>query len=196
MPGGGRDAGALAVKPTSAAADTTSVQITRKTKLYGGIGLGVVLVALVFKLLVLKPPKPVTAPPPLVHHATPHRAATARIASHAKRVPPAPKIDPTLPAPLRVALRHHAVVVAVLYAPGVPGDNAAVASAESGASAAHAGFAVLNVRNEGIAKALATKLPGSSDPSVVVVSRPGDIKFLVNGYLDGAAVAQAARDFK
>ncbi|HZQ04442.1 MAG TPA: hypothetical protein VFA88_10525 [Gaiellaceae bacterium] len=170
--------------------------MTRKTKLYGGVGLGLVLVALVFKLLVLRPPAPVTVPPPVVHRVAPSpvasHAAVGRPAKPTRRAPAPPAVDPTLPAPLRLALRHHPVVVAVLYAPGVPGDNAALASARSGAAAAHAGFAALNVHDEKIAEVIATKLPGTSDPSVLVVRRPGDIRFLANGYLDGAAIAQAA----
>src|SRR5581483_10710304 len=51
---GGRRAGPLAVKPGSTTADITSVRITLKTKLYAGIGVGVLLLALLFKLLVLK----------------------------------------------------------------------------------------------------------------------------------------------
>jgi len=175
------------------------VEITRKTQLYGGIGLGLVLVLVLFKMLVLKGSAPVTAPPPIVHRTLPNHTTTPRhTTTHSAKVAvhpaPAVKIDPTLPAPLRLALRHHRVVVAVLYAPGDPVDAAAVLSALLGATAAHAGFAALNVRNESIAEAIATKLPGSADPSVFIVRRPGDIKFLVDGYIDGAVVAQAARN--
>lgn len=172
------------------------MQITAKTKLYGGIGLGLVLVVLVLKMFVLKSSAPVTAPPPPVHHTALRHAATTRALTRPKRADTAPLVDPSLPAPLRVALRRHAVVVGVLYAPGVPGDGQAVLSALLGAAVAHVGFAALNVRNEAIAKAVAAKLPGSTDPSVFVIRRPGDIKFLVNGYLDGAAIAQAAKNFK
>jgi len=170
------------------------VQITRKTKIYCGAGVSLVLVALVFKLLVLKSPAPATAPPPpVVHHTTPVRPTAPHARTAKRTAPAAPVIDPTLPAPLRRALRHNRVVVAVLYAPGVPGDDAAVASALRGAAAAHAGFAALNTSNETVARAIATKLPGTSDPSVFIVRRPGDIRFLVDGYIDGAVVAQAAR---
>jgi hypothetical protein len=157
-----------------------------------------VLVAVVVKLLVLKGSAPVTAPPPVVHHPLVRPGAAAAAAkSHATPTAPrhraAPAIDPTLPAPLRTALARHAVVVAVLYAPGVPGDGAALDAARAGAKGAHAGFAVLNVRNESVAAAMATKLPGSSDPSVLVVRRPGKIALVINGFVDDAVVSQAAR---
>ena len=177
--------------------------ITRKTKLYGGIGLGLIVVALGLKVLVLKSPASVTVPPPVVHHTLPpRRAAATRVATahrperaptRAAHAPKLPAVDPTLPAPVRLALRHHEVVVAVLYAPGVPGDADALSSARAAANAAHAGFAALNVHDEAIAEAIATKLPGTSDPSVFVVRRPGQIRFLVDGYLDAPAIAQAVR---
>jgi len=191
MLGGRRSAGRLAVKPRPATADTKRVQITRKTKLYGGIGAGLVLVALVFKVLVLKGPAPVAAPPPVAHHAlTSHRATRPAAKTHK---PALLVIDSSLPAPLRTALRKHRVVVAVLYAPGSPEDALTILSGLAGAAKAHAGFAALNVRDEAVAEAMASKLPGSSDPSVLVVSRPGDIKFLISGFIDGDAVAQAVR---
>jgi hypothetical protein len=116
------------------------------------------------------------------------------VARQPRHTSAAPTPASTLPAPLRHALTSHGVVVAVLYAPGVPGDAAAVEAARQGAQNAHVGFAKLNVRDEAIAKALALKLPGSSDPSVLVVTRPGKIVTLLAGYADRAVVVQAARD--
>ncbi|HWB21721.1 MAG TPA: hypothetical protein VG652_02410 [Gaiellaceae bacterium] len=129
-------------------------------------------------------PIPVAAP---LHHS---RVPAAR----PRHTAAAPTPASTLPAPLRQALTGHGVVVAVLYAPGVPGDAAAVEAAREGARNAHVGFAKLNVRDEAVAKALALKLPGSSDPSVLVVTRPGTIVTLLAGYADRAIVVQAARD--
>jgi hypothetical protein len=103
-----------------------------------------------------------------------------------------PRIDSGLPAPLRAALARSTVVVAALNAPGVPGDAAAVSEARQGARAAHAGFAVLDVRNEAIAAALAAKAPNATDPAVLVVRRPGTIAVELDGYADRQTVAQAA----
>jgi hypothetical protein len=136
----------------------------------------------------------------LLTHRTP--SATAVI-TPAHRLPiaqrhrkPAAVASPasTLPAALRRALASHGVVVAVLDAPGVPGDAAAVRAARQGAHDAHVGFAVLDVRTEAVAKAIALKLPGSSDPSVLVVTRPGKVVTFLAGPEDRAVVAQAARD--
>src|SRR5579884_1872175 len=101
----------------------------------------------------------------------------------------APAVDPTLPAPLRRALARHGVVVAVLYAPG---DEGAVATARAGAASAHAGFATLDVRDEAVARAVALKLTGETDPSVLVVTRPGKIALVLSGYAGADVVAQAA----
>jgi hypothetical protein len=121
-----------------------------------------------------------------------HRFGTAL--TRPVRKPAVPSPAATLPAPLRRALASHGVVVAVLYAPGVPGDAAAVQAARQGAQDAHVGFAALNVRDEAIARTMALKLPGSSDPSVLVLTRPGKIVTLLAGPEDRAVVAQAARD--
>jgi len=121
-----------------------------------------------------------------------HRSPAAPSRHVRKAVKPSPAS--TLPAPLRHALAGHRVVVAVLYAPGVPGDAAAVQAARQGAHDGHVGFAALNVRNEAVAKAIALKLPGSSDPSVLVVARPGKIVTLLAGSTDRAVVVQAVRD--
>jgi hypothetical protein len=85
-------------------------------------------------------------------------------------------------------------VIAVLYAPNAPGDDAAVQAARKGAQGAHVGFAALNVLDEVVATAVALKMPGSSSPSVAVVRRPGKITLLLSGYVDSAVVAQAARE--
>jgi hypothetical protein len=136
----------------------------------------------------------------LTHHtpvATPVVAqiqGSRTVAPRHRRPTVTPSPASTLPASLRRALASHGVVVAVLYAPGVPGDAGAVAAAREGARDAHVGFTTLNVRDEAVAKAIALKLPGSSDPSVLLVTRPGKIVTLLAGYTDRAVVAQAARD--
>lgn len=156
-------------------------------RIVAAAGLALVLAALVAKALLLHGPPASIAVPEPVHHALAH-------VSQARHGTRQPRVDPTLPAPLRRALARHGVVVAVLYAPRVTGDSDAVQAARKGAQEAHAGFAVLNVRNEHVATALAQKLPGSSDPSVVIVRRPGTVAVLLTGYADPQVVAQAARD--
>ena len=159
----------------------TLLKLTALAVIAAGLG------ALGFTLL-LRHHAPAVTPAVLPIHRSP--AAPTRPV----RKPAIPSPAATLPAPLRRALAAHRVVVAVLYAPGVPGDAAAVQAARQGALDAHVGFTALNVRNESVAKAIALKLPGSSDPSVLVVARPGKIVTLLPGPEDRAVVAQAARD--
>jgi hypothetical protein len=180
-------------------------------RIFAFAGLGLVVVLVAFKLLVLSPSNKAQPPLVILHHkgvvhrrSVPvHKAAAKPVnakpskakASKAKHVRPAvPKLnlDPNLPAPLRRALSHSRVVVAVLYAPDVPGDSDAVSEARKGAKAAHVGFTVLNVRNEAVARAVARQVQGASDPAVLVVRRPGTVALKIDGFVDAAAVAQAA----
>jgi hypothetical protein len=138
-------------------------------------------------------------PPPVVvqHKTVPaHTTTTARPAKKAhhkaKRAAQKIQLDPSLPAPLRHALLHSRVVVAVLYAPDAPGDADAVSEARKGAHAAKVGFTVLNVRKEKIARAVAQQVDGASDPAVLVVRRPGTVAVKLDGYVDADVVAQAA----
>lgn len=103
-------------------------------------------------------------------------------------------IDQNLPSPLRSALQHSKLVVAVLFAPGVAGDGDAVQAAREGAAAAHAGFTTLNVTQEPVAAALAAWAPHATDPAVLVVGRPGQIVRELDGWVDQDMVAQAALD--
>ena len=167
---------------------------------FAGLGLVVVLVA--FKLLFLSSGNKAQPPLVIVHHkgvvhprSVVHKVGTKLAkAKHVRPAAPKVKLDPMLPAPLRRALSHSRVVVAVLYAPDVPGDSDAVAEARKGAKAAHVGFAVLNVRNETIARAVAVQVQGATDPAVLVVRRPGTVALKIDGFVDAAAVAQAAAD--
>jgi ABC-type Fe3+-hydroxamate transport system substrate-binding protein len=151
------------------------------------IGLGLILMVLVAKQFLLKKDVPEAIVIPLTHHAV----STKKTPKHAKHVV---KIDPSLPAALRTALRRHPVVVAVLYARHAPGDDAALKAARAGAHGAHAGFAVLDVSKEKVAQLVALKLPGTADPSVLVVRRPGKFKVLLAGYADSDAVAEAVHN--
>ena len=70
----------------------------------------------------------------------------------------------------------------------------ALKAARAGAHSAHAGFAVLDVSKEKIAQAVALKLPGTGDPSVLVVRRPGKITVLLPGVVDSDVVAEAVHN--
>jgi hypothetical protein len=181
-----------AIKVRARAADTTFVAaaLTPERKRLIAIGLALILAMLVVKQFVLTKHVPATiqvsapAHPPVPTTKTPARR-------HAK----APvEIDPSLPAALRTALRRHSVVVAVLYASHAPGDQEALTAAREGARSTHAGFAVLDVAREKVAQSVALKLPGTADPSVFVVTRPGKITVLVAGYVDSDAVAEAVQN--
>ncbi len=127
---------------------------------------------------------------PAKHGATLHFSQTPK---------PAPKpivLDGNLPAPVHQALRSSPEVVAVLTAPGIPGDSANVAEARQGAQAAHVGFAVLNVEQETVAATLAAWAPNAADGSVLVVQRPGNIAVELDGYADHLMVAQAALEVR
>ncbi len=186
-------------------------QVSPKMRIVAAAGIGLIVLLAAFKLLVLShhgqssSPAPVVVhhpvavvhhPVAVVHHrsAPAHKATTrpARRVHHAKPTVPKLHLDPTLPAPLRQALSHSRVVVAVLYAPNAPGDAEAVSEARKGAQAAHVGFAMLNVRNEAIARAIAQQVDGASDPAVLVVRRPGTVALKLDGFVDAAVVAQAA----
>ncbi len=105
-------------------------------------------------------------------------------------------LDANLPGPLHQALRSSREVVAVLTAPGVPGDSDNVAEARIGARAAHVGLVVLDVTREKVAAALAAWAPNAIDGSVLVVQRPGKVAVELDGYADRQMVAQAALDVR
>ena len=96
------------------------------------------------------------------------------------------------PAVVDKALRKHAVVVLSLVVPGARVDELAAAEAEAGAKLGGAGFLALNVLNEGVARSLLAKLDAVQDPSVLVVTRSGDIAVKLAGFVDRETVAQAA----
>jgi hypothetical protein len=191
-------------------ADTTSMsQVSPRMRIVAAAGLGLVVLLAAFKFLVLShhaqaqtPPVVVQHPAVVQHHsalvqkattqtAKPTRRAAKRV-HHAKPAAPKLHLDPALPAPLRRALMHSRVVVAVLYASDAPGDTEAVSEARKGAHAAHVGFAMLNVRNETIARGIAAQVDGASDPAVLFFRRPGTVALKLDGFVDAAVVAQAA----
>ena len=133
---------------------------------------------------------------------TPKPAKTAATAHPAKApkpvaTKPKPVLNPVVPPtgfPLAVdrALREHAVVVVSLVLPGARVDELAAAEAEAGAKLGGAGFLALNVLNEGVARALLTKLKTAADPSLLVLKRSGEVALELNGFVDRETVAQAA----
>jgi hypothetical protein len=150
------------------------------------------IVGFAAKTLLLKStPTTISVPPP-VHHSA-HQTVAAKGGTGHRTIPHL-QLSPNLPPALRLALLKHDVVVAVVYAKNSLGDGPAVSAARTGARGAHVGFAVLNVANEAVATAVALTIPGSSDPSVAVVKRPGQVMTLLPGYIDSEVITQAARD--
>ena len=139
-------------------------------------------------------------PLPVKKAAVPAKSAAqpAKTAARApKPVAPKPAVNPVVPpsgfpAVVDKALRKHAVVVLSLVVPGARVDELAAAEAEAGAKLGGAGFLALNVLNEGVARSLLAKLDAVQDPSVLVVTRSGDIAVKLAGFVDRETVAQAA----
>jgi hypothetical protein len=105
---------------------------------------------------------------------------------------PAPSQPTGFPKVVDRALQRNPVVVLSLVVPGAKVDELAAAEAEAGAKLGGAGFLALNVLQEGVARALLTKLQSVQDPSVLVVKRSGEIALQLNGFVDRDTVAQAA----
>lgn len=133
----------------------------------------------------------------VVHTTKPHHVVRpqphVRPAVH-QAAPAAPPLDPTLPIPLRNALRHSASVVAVLVAPGDPADVEVLAEARKGAASAHAHLVILNVNKDLTAGATATWMHNVVEPAILVVKRPGTIAVELDGYADRSMVEQAIVD--
>jgi hypothetical protein len=136
-----------------------------------------------------------TAPVTTLHSSTHTPVVKQHPVQPATPVVPKIVILPGVPAPIAHALRYSKVVVVSLYSAGAADDMAAVNQARSGAASAHAGFAVVNVLNEEIAKKGLDKYLGTlSSPAVLIVRRPGNIVNRFPGYADSDIVAQAAQN--
>jgi hypothetical protein len=109
---------------------------------------------------------------------------------------PTPKIVllPGLPVKLEQRLRYSRVVVVSVYAGTSAGDLAQVAEARQGAGDVGAGFVALNVLNEATARQVQPFIGTASPPVLLVVRRPGKVVSRIDGTLDAAVVAQAARN--
>ena len=126
----------------------------------------------------------------------PAKAAASKPKTAAKQKP-TPVLNPVVPPtgfPVAVdkALRRHAVVVVSLVVPGARVDELAAAEAKAGAKLGGAGFLALNVLNEGVARALLSKVDVVADPSVLVLKRSGEVALELAGFVDRETVAQAA----
>ena len=142
---------------------------------------------------------------PVVHKGAPKEAAVAK--------PKAPVVTVKgLPASLVAALTAHPVVVVALYqvertasagqrlaarsgsspdaAVGI--DRLALAEAQAGAHAAHAGFVGVDVFRRADAEPLTKLLGVLQDPAVLVFRRPGTMFVEFDGYADSDTIAQAA----
>ena len=122
------------------------------------------------------------------------RTQTHHRAPVTKHATPTVQLTASLPAPLRSALAHSRLIVAVVYAPGDAVDAEVYAQAAQGARAAHAPLVGLNIRTDSIAAATATWMSSIVEPAVLVVERPGKIVVELDGYTDQASVAQAIID--
>ena len=134
---------------------------------------------------------PVVAPPTTPSQT---RTPTHRTTPVTKQVTPAVQLPAGLPAPLRSALAHSRLVVAVVHAPGDAVDAEVYAQAVQGARAEHAPVVSLNIRSDSVAAATATWMKNVVEPAVLVVERPGTIAVELDGYTDEASVAQAVAD--
>lgn len=130
---------------------------------------------------VVVPVRPAVQPQTATHHPT----VVAKPAVHAVQ------LTSNLPSPLRTALVHSPLVVAVVYAPGDAVDAEVVAQARLGAASVHAPVVLLNVRNDRIAGATAAWMKNVFEPAVLIVERPGTIAVELDGYADEMTVAQA-----
>ena len=135
-----------------------------------------------------KPAQAAPAPAkPKAAAATPAAPVTPAVNAVSQKVPAT-----GFPPVVDRALREHEVVVLSLVVPGARVDELAAAEAEAGAKLGGAGFLALNVLNEGVARALLTKLDDVRDPSVLVVKRSGEVAVELTGFADRETVAQAA----
>jgi hypothetical protein len=96
--------------------------------------------------------------------------------------------------PLEAALRKHGVVVVLFYAPGDDYDTIQTRETRAGALAVDAGFLALDVTKNKQVSALAAQYDVRDAPATLVFRRGPKIVYRTAGYMDRAAIAQAAAD--
>ena len=103
-------------------------------------------------------------------------------------------VSADLPAQLQWQLAKHHIVVVSFYDPQSDVDSIAVAEAHAGATAAGAGFLLVNVLDNSLAGPLTALLPGGGllpDPGILIYRAPGTVAYRIDGFSDRDAVAQA-----
>jgi hypothetical protein len=125
------------------------------------------------------------------------RIAQKQAAKNSDGTPATSKPKPAKPAapklsPLDVQLRAHRIVVVLFYAPGDDYDTLQTRETRAGAIDAHAGFLALNVTKNFQVAELAAKYDVRDSPATLIFRRGPQVAYRVSGYLDRAAVAQAA----
>jgi len=136
-------------------------------------------------------PTPVTRPTVKTRPAAPKTPAktpqrTQRLAVQTKS---------GFPLPVDRALRHHRVVVVVVYMPGAGVDSVVRAEARAGARRSRVGFVAISALSEPLVRPLVAKTGVLPDPAVVIVKRPGVVTATL-GVTDRETVAQAVAQAK
>jgi hypothetical protein len=99
----------------------------------------------------------------------------------------APKLTP-----LEQQLRAHRIAVVLFYAPGDDYDTIQTRETRAGALAVKAGFLALDVTKNSKIAALAAEYDIRDAPATVIFLRGPRVFYRVAGYMDRAAIAQAA----
>ena len=124
------------------------------------------------------------------------RIAQKQAAKNSNDKPVKSKPKPAKPtstlSPLDQQLRAHRVVVVLFYSPGDDYDTLQTRETRAGALDARAGFLALNVTRNGQVAELAAQYDVRDAPATLIFRRGPQIAYRVAGYLDRAAVAQAA----
>jgi hypothetical protein len=124
------------------------------------------------------------------------RIAQKQAAKNSNGKPVTSKPKPAKPAsnlsPLDRQLRAHRVVVVLFYSPGDDYDTLQTRETRAGALDAKAGFLALNVTRDSQVAELAAQYDVRDAPATLIFRRGPQIAYRVAGYLDRAAVAQAA----
>ncbi len=140
--------------------------------------------------------KPVTAAKTTAKTAAKHTTAKQTAKQTAKhKVVHGNLVDASLPQPLQWQLSQHKIVVVSIYDPQSDVDAISVAEAHAGATAAGAGFLLVNVLDNSLAGLLTGVLPGGGllpDPGVLIYRAPGTLALRIDGFADRDAIAQAA----